>query len=562
MLLGYLTLSFLFFGVRIAAHPERMVVGGLFTDPQIFVWSFAWWPHAILHGDNPFYTHAIWAPSGFNLAWATSVPALALVFVPLTLAFGPVLAYNVACLVVPALAAWAAFVLCRHITRRFWPSAVGGYLFGFSSYVLSAELTHINTAAVFTLPLAALLVLRFLEGNLSARALTVELAALLALQAYLSTELLFTLTLELGSALVLALAFFPPVRAQLVRLAIPLAGAFVLGAVLAAPLLYYALTGYDTRPPIGSEDFVADALNFVVPTRASLGGWWSAALAGHFPATDAERGAYLGLPSVAIVCWFALRRWRTACGRFLVGSLTLVALESLGSWLTVDGQRVVTLPWVHLASRPLFDAIMPVRLSVYTALAAGVIVAIWAASTSPRTWLRVVLAGLAVLAVVPNLTWGAWARTPAVPSLFTTGLYRSCLGHGENVMLLPFGPLGDSLFWQVDSRFWFRVAGGYISPAPPPPFTEPHSIEQIAASDLPPKVTARAVAQFARLKGVTAIVLDAREEPIWRPVLARLAHPQAVGGALIYRLSGGTASSPGCSRARASARSGNDVSAH
>jgi hypothetical protein len=90
----YLGLSFLFFGVRVTGDPQRTHIGGLFTDPQIFVWAFTWWPDAISQGKNPFYTHAIWAPDGFNLAWATSVPALALAFAPLTIAFGPILSYD------------------------------------------------------------------------------------------------------------------------------------------------------------------------------------------------------------------------------------------------------------------------------------------------------------------------------------------------------------------------------------------------------------------------------------------------------------------------------------
>ena len=164
---AYLLVSFLFLGLPVAAHPERDVVGGLFTDPQIFVWSFAWWPHAILHGLNPIYTHQIWAPDGFNLAWATSVPGLAIAFAPLTLLFGPVLAYNVASILMPALAAWTAFLLCRRVTGgAAWPSLAGGYLFGFSTYILAAELTHIFSAAVFLLPVAALLVLRFIDGDL------------------------------------------------------------------------------------------------------------------------------------------------------------------------------------------------------------------------------------------------------------------------------------------------------------------------------------------------------------------------------------------------------------
>src|SRR5690348_16379149 len=110
----------------------------------------------------------MWSPDGVNLAWATSVPGLAIPFTPLTLAFGPTFAYNVACILMPALAAWTAYLLCHYLTGRTLPSLVGGYLFGFSSYVLSAELSHIHTAAVFLLPLVALLVLRFLRGETSA----------------------------------------------------------------------------------------------------------------------------------------------------------------------------------------------------------------------------------------------------------------------------------------------------------------------------------------------------------------------------------------------------------
>ena len=148
--LAYLAVSFLVLGLPVAAHPESRIAGGLFTDPQIFIWSLAWWPHAILHGENPFVTHAIWAPGGFDLAWATSVPLLAIVLAPVTWLFGATFAYNVAVVLMPALAAWTAFLLCRRLTRgAFWPSLAGGYLFGFSSYVMSASLTHVHTAAVF-----------------------------------------------------------------------------------------------------------------------------------------------------------------------------------------------------------------------------------------------------------------------------------------------------------------------------------------------------------------------------------------------------------------------------
>ena len=88
-----------------------------------------------------------------------------------------------AAILLPALAAWTAFLLCRHLTGSFWPSFAGGYLFGFSSYMLGQELGHLHMTAVFLVPLAALVVLRFLEGALGrARPRRCDSAPLLALQ--------------------------------------------------------------------------------------------------------------------------------------------------------------------------------------------------------------------------------------------------------------------------------------------------------------------------------------------------------------------------------------------
>ena len=84
-LMGYSATAFIYFGRPIAAHPGRTIIGHG-GDPGIFVWSLAWWPHALLHGENPIYTHAIWAPSGIDLAWVACSPGLALALAPITLA--------------------------------------------------------------------------------------------------------------------------------------------------------------------------------------------------------------------------------------------------------------------------------------------------------------------------------------------------------------------------------------------------------------------------------------------------------------------------------------------
>src|SRR6185369_7278047 len=83
-LAAYTLFAAAFFGIPLLVQAKPAVFGGG-ADADIFIWAFAWWPHAILHGHEPFVTHAIWAPSGVNLAWTTTVPGLALAFSPLTL---------------------------------------------------------------------------------------------------------------------------------------------------------------------------------------------------------------------------------------------------------------------------------------------------------------------------------------------------------------------------------------------------------------------------------------------------------------------------------------------
>ena len=189
----------------------------------------------MLHGQNPFVTHLLWAPHGSNLAWATSVPGLAALLAPVTLTAGPVAAYNVAAILMPALAATTAFMLCRHVTRSFWPSLAGGYLFGFSSYVLGHELAHLHATSVFLVPLAALFVLRFLEEQIGARGLVVRLGLLLALQLSFGTEVFFTLSLCLAAGLVLGFLVVPAKRQRLGRALLPIAGAYGVCAVIVEP---------------------------------------------------------------------------------------------------------------------------------------------------------------------------------------------------------------------------------------------------------------------------------------------------------------------------------------
>src|SRR5438876_905956 len=77
---------------------------------------------------NPFVSHVLYVPNGVDIAWTPTAPGLGLAASPVTALFGPVVAFNVVALLLPAVSAWTAYLLCRYLTGSLWASVVGGYL--------------------------------------------------------------------------------------------------------------------------------------------------------------------------------------------------------------------------------------------------------------------------------------------------------------------------------------------------------------------------------------------------------------------------------------------------
>jgi hypothetical protein len=533
---AYAAISFLYLGLSALVGSGSRYVGRGY-DPQIFIWDFAWWPHAISHGQNPFVTHAVWAPDGVNLAWATTVPALSLLFLPLTLLAGAILSYDVAAVLMPALAAWSAFLLCRYLIRSLWPSLVGGYLFGFSSYLLGqvGGGGHLHLAAVALHPLVALVVLRYLDRDLDGRGLVLRLGPLLALELLTSSEVAFTLSLALAVGLVLCVAVVPSRRRRVVSLLPPLAGSYVVAAVIAAPFLYFVFSDFQRGGFTNQDAFVADLANLVVPTQiTAAGGGLLASVSHRFPGNIGEQGLYLGLPTLAIVVLFACSRWRSPAGRFLLASLALAVLVALGGRVTLAGHVLGTGPWDWVKMEPLFDNVLTTRVSAYVSLLAAVIVALWTASRRTGA-LRIVLPALAVAAIVPAPGSGGFATGYVVPPFFTSSIYESCLDPGETVLPFPFRG-GNALLWQVESGFRFRMAGGDIGPSIPPSYETPGAMATITGGSTLGPDQAGLAREFIQNKAVTSVVVDGRNTNDYAGALNQITTPRLVGGVALYQV--------------------------
>ena len=381
----YLGLSMLFFGRALGGGLSSFYVGNG-PDPPQSIWFLAWWAHALADRVNPFFTHAVWAPGGFNLAWTTNIPLAAWLMLPVTRTLGAVAAYNILCLLCPAVVGWAAFVLCRHIVREFAPALLGGFVFGFSPYLICKLLGDIDLALVPMLPLAVYLTLRALDGTMRRRTFIVLLALVLSAQFLLFIETFATMTMSAAIAIAIALLVTGESdRGRIRALIAPIALSYALAMLLLAPYLYYLFAfGFPHGAIWSTNTGSIDLLNFLVPVPTNALGRLDAmrAISVNFRAGIYDTDAYLGLTLVAAIA-MAWRRWHEPAVRLLILFAAAIGVLAMGSWMQVGGHFIVPMPWMIVSALPLIAKAMPARLTVYMFLAIAILCAMWM-SARPR----------------------------------------------------------------------------------------------------------------------------------------------------------------------------------
>ncbi len=552
-LLFYLALSVALFGRHVLTDPAgHCVCSGLSAtgDPPAFMWALSWWPHAITHGLNPFYSHAIWAPGGVNVATVNSIPGAALVLSPLTELAGVLVSYNVLAVVSPALSAFTAFVLCRQVTRASGPALIGGLIFGFSSYELEHLTQHPNLFTIFFIPLFPLLAVRRLEQMISRRRFVAIIALLFIGQFLLSTEL--TLDVVIFGAVAFVAAYVMGDRADRGRLralfAEVLAGGLV-AAVIVSPYTWWAIVKAHL-PATEAGAYPLDPLNLVIPTPITLlGGHSFTDISSHFPqsyrfpAGITEDVGYVGVALLAAFGAFAVTQWRARSTKLLaaVGAAALVL--ALGPELTIYGHHIAPAPWRIVSSLPLFKQLLPARFMLFADLVLAVGIASWLRISTGRARLRWVIAGIGVLLTFPALGDGWWNSTPSQPRFITEGIARSVIPAGSTVLTLPYGVYGDGQLWQAESGFSFNLAATYVLKALPPRYQGESAAVQMALENAPP--APRSFAQLLRVHHVSEIVLDATAPGRWPAFLSAIGlHSRAIAGVVLYPVPAAPASQP------------------
>ena len=429
------------------------------SDATLFAWLLTWTPHALGDGQPPLHTTALNAPEGINLMWNNGMALPALLFAPVTAAWGGLATVTVLTALGLAGSATAAFGALRALGAATGPAALGGAAFGFSPAIVAQSLGHPNLVFDVLAPVLVLLAVR-LAVEERPRGRTAVLLGLLTAVLFGTGVVVGLLGLGRGVAHPRAAARRAPRFLGLAGVAL---GVFV---VLGAPLLAFQLFG--PLPQRGSPFNVAyfgiDLVNYVVPTAQQQIAT-SGPRALGFPGGPEEHGGFLGWPLLVVAVVALVFGGRRA--RVPLAVAAVVGVFAMGEELRVDGRPTgIALPWRLLAGLPGFEHAIPSRLSLFTAglVGAGLAFAVTALRAPAARAVATILVLAAVLPLTPARLPGVDAR--AVPAFFTAPAARMC--PGGSVLVLPF-PAPDTtepMRWQAASGMAFAMPGGYfIGPA-------------------------------------------------------------------------------------------------
>jgi hypothetical protein len=461
----------------------------LFGDDSDFtqsVWFLDWVPHAAAHGLNPFFSNAIFVPTGVNLAPNTASPLLGLISAPFAPVLNPVARTNLLMVLSMPVSATAAFVVLRK--WRVWGpgAALGGLIYGFSPYMVGqGSWGHVELLFVPLPPFIAFTVASILQRAGSSRRLGIQLGLLVVAQYLISPEVLATVGLFTFAAVACVAIRRRADPVEMARTTLKPAGvAFVVAAVLLAYPVWMMLAGPQhftgsTYPVTNS--YHNDLLNLLVPGPLQKDSLGMGALGVHLGpgSSTPEVGGYIGVPLLVltgILVWRSRRRPRTQLTAvLLIGAVLL----SLGPHLAVDGHLTdIPLPFLVVDHLPLLDNILPSRISFEVAACIAALIAfglddLWRTvaqgnrdGSARRRWVRgregAVFAG-ATLAVLVVTQLPQWPYVAANASALPANL-RHAVPAGDPVAITypyatPFSM--QPMLWQVEDGFDFRLLGGF-----------------------------------------------------------------------------------------------------
>jgi hypothetical protein len=445
-------------------------------DPQdqaFFEWMLAHGARVLTDGVYPFFSDRMNYPDGVNMMANTSVLAVSLPMTPITLMFGPHVAFNV--FLTLALAATGIswyLVLSRQFVASRLAAWVGALFCTFAPSMISHAGGHPNIVSQFLVPLIIWRTLELRTGRRVRNGLI--LAGLLIWQAFINLEILFMTAVGLGifcAVMAISRRDTHPGEGRAFLRGIALAAGVTLAA-LAYPLSvqFFGPQSYQGLPQF-VRNFGADLGSFTAYAQRSVAG--NSTTAGRLAQNASEQNAFFGWGLV--ILFFGLIAWmRRNVAVVTLGAVALLfAAMSLGPRIYLNGINTgVPGIWSVLHSVPVLNSAVPTRWALAIAPVVGIVLALGCqrasdlvkAQPSARGPVRVAMITAVAMALVPLVpTPLETAPMAPVPEFVTSGAWKQYVDDNHTVVSLPLpdSSYPDPLRWSAYTHQDMRIASAY-----------------------------------------------------------------------------------------------------
>ncbi|GAA0811113.1 hypothetical protein [Spirilliplanes yamanashiensis] len=445
-------------------------------DPQdqaFFEWMLAHGARVLTDGVSPFFSDRLNYPDGMNMMANTSVLAISLPLTPVTLLFGPHVAFNVFLTLALAVTgiAWYLVLSRKFVTSR-TAAWVGAIFATFAPSMVSHAGGHPNIVSQFLVPV---LIWRTLELRRPGRAVRngAILAGVVVWQAFINLEVLFMTAVGVGLFCgVMAIQR----RRDTAERATVLKGLGVTAAISLAALAYpLYVQFFGPQAYHGLSEFVryfgADLGSFTAYARRSIAG--DDATASRLAQNAAEENAFFGWGLVILFAGLVVWMRRSVAVLAAAGVAVFFAAMSLGPQIYLNGRPTgVAGLWAYLHSVPVLNSAVPTRWAMAIAPVIAIVLALGCQRAvelgrrqpAARGPLRLAICTAVAMALVPLFPTPLPSRPmDPVPSFITSDQWRGYVDDQHSLVALPLpnSSYPDPLRWAAYTKNDLRIARGY-----------------------------------------------------------------------------------------------------
>ena len=453
--------------VSAATYPVVLTFGsaipGQLTDPLEHLWIMRWSEACLLEGRSPFFCAGLNYPSGLPLGAFPTMHVQTIAYLAMgLLTDNDVARFNALWSFGFVSTGLATFALAWWTVRRFWPSWLAGLGAMLCGPMLMHAHGHLETMQMGAVPLFLIAWLRLVDRPDPARlAASAGLYLLVVASApYFAVLAMFPAACYLGYSVAVESTstrwYWLRSRAGwLIGF-----GVLVLPglAVLFSSQLWASIHGYPmARPRAQFNQFGAPPWSSFVPSPLHALGRF--VLPDIFAATGyssrmSECSSYLGVVTLALLLYAAIRRLRFPRRGFWWSALLLMVVLSWGSQIHFGSTRIgLPAGWIHGIFPPFHLIRVPARFNLFAAVCAAVPASASLADLMGRTKRPAarasLAAGLAAL-MLADLSMVPFETSPIPPM---PGVYRD-LTHRDPQASILDAPLFGSNEGQVFSSLW------------------------------------------------------------------------------------------------------------